>query len=570
MRRRKTAKGTVTGREFVVLTRGVLDGWQNTRGPNRQVLIFVHGFLGSTEATWRARQSNVSFPELVAGDPQFESYDVLRFQYKTGLLGGADPEHVARLLRNELDGRLKHCDVVLVAHSMGGLVSMQYVVQTLIDGQTPRVRGLVMYGTPTTGLEALRLARMALPLGAGIAKWVWPVVLVLKWLLSRHKQLASLEGACTFLEKLHGYWIQRVVNGGDPALDAQQRAWIPVRVVTGNEDWVVGERSAKGVYGEIDWCPLDYDHRALVKPEATDDPRYQRLAEFLHQIEFQKAPAVLTQLRRESDRIWAHRCDRCIYDWEFEIHFPDPQDRQSPEPLPGCATLEIKRCSYRLRLDQDILTLAFALGRVPLDTLLPRKPFFIHGIRADKMSEREQEVVLPALQNLLNTPDVAWQRFFQDVSLRLLTADGVAVPLEVKPEKKTGNGYIAAEFHLPTGQKRVLGQEVKLEFSCRSIRPAALQTYTVAYPWMTIGSNVQVVVHGPLDYIVPSPFFLGKPGSVHLEEYGRQHTVHIHTQDLVLPRSKVQVHWRHRTEGVIEPARAAVAVAAVPQEEQRS
>lgn len=82
--------------------------------------------------------------------------------------------------------------------------------------------------------------------------------------------------------------MSKAVNGGNFYLDPRNRIWIPVKVVTGNDDWVVPEASAKGFYGDTDWFNVDRSHIKLVKPSGTADVVYQHTATFLakvHQVE---------------------------------------------------------------------------------------------------------------------------------------------------------------------------------------------------------------------------------------------------------------------------------------------
>ena len=60
---------------------------------------------------------------------------------------------------------------VLVAHSLGGLVCMRYVLSRLARGEPPPVRGLLLYATPTTGTLLVNIAHdLGIPLLGGIVR----------------------------------------------------------------------------------------------------------------------------------------------------------------------------------------------------------------------------------------------------------------------------------------------------------------------------------------------------------------------------------------------------------------
>lgn len=534
--------------EYVELSKGVLDGWRGATGSNRKAVVFVHGFLGSSLKTWRNEEADLSFPELIISDPQFEDFDAFRFQYVTRLFRGPNVNHIARQLEIEMATSLADYQVVLLGHSMGGLVAMEYIVHSLSQHKDPRVLGLLMYGTPTTGVELIRTVRLALSFAGLLGSVLGFLLTAAPWLLSKHKQISNLEAACEFLDRLHGEWVKRVLNGGDPATEPEGRAWIPVRVVTGNEDWVVEERSAKGLYGEIDWSPLDFDHRALAKPCGRNDLRYKRAAEFLERCRYEKPPAILARLHEFSEQVWRLRDKPLIRNWEFEIHFHAPGESVTAGLLEEFAVVEVRRCRYRLLLRDRSLTVAMALGRFALDTLKPRNPVYIHGIRTDAMSESEKQSVADAIQGgLAADAEQAWRCFFAGVRLRITDDGGRSFALAAG-EKEPGNGYLATAFPIPPEANDLLGKEVTLDLGFKTIRPAGLSTFTVAFPWITAGCNVQVVIHGRLDFLTHSPHFVGDTGAkIEAESHGRFHTVQIKTDDIVLPHSSVRIQWRPAT-----------------------
>ena len=180
-------------------------------------------------------------------------FDVLHFGYNSGLWGGPTVKNIAVALKNQIETHLTDREIVLVAHSMGGLVCMRYILDLLQQERDFRITGLILFGTPTTGTELVQIAEL---LGVALSFKIPGVGRLLGWWLRKNKQLQQLAAHSDVLQELHDEWILRVANGGDPSLSARGRGFLSVRMVTGNDDWVVKEHSAKGIYGQIDWHPL--------------------------------------------------------------------------------------------------------------------------------------------------------------------------------------------------------------------------------------------------------------------------------------------------------------------------
>src|SRR5258706_591695 len=132
---------------------------------NEAAVVFIHGFSGNITATWG------EFPAFVAQHGAFAGWDIWCLGYASNLrvdvvgLWSANPDitKISRLLRaNASDGQLKpYKSLALIAHSMGGLVAQQ----ALIDDPSlrRRVSHLVLFGTPSGGLSKARLVQLFKP-----------------------------------------------------------------------------------------------------------------------------------------------------------------------------------------------------------------------------------------------------------------------------------------------------------------------------------------------------------------------------------------------------------------------
>jgi pimeloyl-ACP methyl ester carboxylesterase len=121
-------------------------------------VVFIHGFTGSGPGTWK------DLAPRVANVPQLSSWDFWTVTYATSWLpdisgiwtADADLSILAKRLETDLrEGELaRYKAIVLIAHSMGGLI----VQKTLVNSQpiADRTRAVVLFGTPSGGLEKAR------------------------------------------------------------------------------------------------------------------------------------------------------------------------------------------------------------------------------------------------------------------------------------------------------------------------------------------------------------------------------------------------------------------------------
>src|SRR6266849_129551 len=109
---------------------------------NSHLLIFVHGWAGDPQGTWRR------FPDLVCDDRNLQDSDVLVLNYPTFMQRrNLDVSELASWLNEELDASIlrdaRYARIAVVAHSMGGLISREIVLDRRIAGQAATVGVLV-------------------------------------------------------------------------------------------------------------------------------------------------------------------------------------------------------------------------------------------------------------------------------------------------------------------------------------------------------------------------------------------------------------------------------------------
>ncbi|MEM7167241.1 MAG: alpha/beta fold hydrolase [Planctomycetota bacterium] len=202
--------------------------------PHARLILFVHGFWGSAEGTWG------SFRQLIGDDEALADCDVAFHDYPTSPGKGGLPISVlADGLRTELNNRYaEYNDVVLVCHSLGGLVAKHYLIDEVTREAPLRVTSLVNYAVPHQGVHLASLASM-LP---GIGKLV-----------------AQLARDSDVLQHLQRGWATA------PKLED-----IVLRDVVASDDRVVERASSQGTPGKAD-VVLGAGHKSVVKPSRKED-----------------------------------------------------------------------------------------------------------------------------------------------------------------------------------------------------------------------------------------------------------------------------------------------------------
>lgn len=130
-----------------------------------RVIVFVHGIFGDQRSTWLNRTTGRSWPEMIAEDPRFESFDVYSVGFDSPYVGrSSNIVEIAGRVRDQLARRgiFDYPEVYFITHSMGGLITKRM----LVDMNTPaqeaalrRVKGVLLYSTPSQGAPVADLAR---------------------------------------------------------------------------------------------------------------------------------------------------------------------------------------------------------------------------------------------------------------------------------------------------------------------------------------------------------------------------------------------------------------------------
>jgi len=218
---------------------------ENRNDGNLAALIFVHGFHGDATATW------TSFVTHILNDQRLKDWDVYSAGYPTHLsvdlpIWTSDPE--IRLCATGLTTKLRHAPldrykaVALVAHSMGGLV----VQQAILDSDELRQRRLthvVLYGTPSAGV-------LKATLGARLKK-----------------QARDMKVGSKFITQLRKGWQETI--GEDPRFS--------FTVVAGETDAFIPASSSIDPFPKSQQAVVPGNHLEIVRPDSTDHLSYALL-----------------------------------------------------------------------------------------------------------------------------------------------------------------------------------------------------------------------------------------------------------------------------------------------------
>jgi pimeloyl-ACP methyl ester carboxylesterase len=243
--------------------------WYEAPQKRVDTVVFVHGILGHYVRTWG------KFPRLLAEDEDLPELDILLWGYRTGLFvrnhelhleGG----HLATTLETLIQPRSA---IVLVGHSMGGLIILKGLVDRMKAGFAQAlpclsVTWITLFATPLSGswLAGQADERIAKPL---------------RRISSLYKHLRALSRG-TFVKEL----IEAVrPHLYAPAAESPQHRRIPIRIVAATRDGAVDRADRDLALAPFTNPPvqqLDETHDTVKRPPHAQDVRYKVLFKDLH------------------------------------------------------------------------------------------------------------------------------------------------------------------------------------------------------------------------------------------------------------------------------------------------
>jgi hypothetical protein len=250
-------------------------------------VVFVHGFTGGT-GTWR-NGAGQTFKDLLNNDPALSAtYDFFEFDYFSKLTDFFNSAPIQKILSKiyflrhlpGVNGKVKknkpiaqlseqfatyldlvlqeYSDVVLIAHSMGGLIVKDHIL-AYQTGHGPKPIGYISMAVPHKGsLSALLLSP------------------------TNNVNVAELILLSEYSDALNNNWV------------AQKNNLPPCLYVIAQHDECVSKESAVPfIVPKSDRATLDHDHSSVCKPDSVADLSFVAVSTFLKKISYQKQMVAL-------------------------------------------------------------------------------------------------------------------------------------------------------------------------------------------------------------------------------------------------------------------------------------
>lgn len=244
---------------------------------SENLIILIHG-LGAPNTTWN--NDEVSWVNLFLTDKGLPNVDVAMAIYDTAHLANGllammgikklkvgkfksfsigkgtftTLEILARELKREIDSQRiqKYKKVILVGHSMGGLIAIRYLLEQVEHNQSHNIKGLISLATPYNG--------SSFALYSQLVKSV-----------NNHAQIPSLEPNSIFLDETIRLWQKHL-----DTMDMKYKFFF------GTNDNIVTENSAIPHIMSSKWTggvPLPGDHSSILIVEDHDSTSYRNVSE---------------------------------------------------------------------------------------------------------------------------------------------------------------------------------------------------------------------------------------------------------------------------------------------------
>lgn len=232
-------------------------------------IVLVHGLNGDLTKTWG------KFPKLLKEDPDLD-VEVVSYGYGFyywPLIGANESIHnIADGLATEMDVRCSPDDeLILVGHSLGGLIIRRYLLDQFFKRKLPNVKKVCFYAAPQNGTGLSNIT--------GLIGW-------------RNQQLKALCKDNKYLEEMNDQWVSTKIGNNFEILS-----------VIGGRDSIVTSESSKSIFREYDVKTIEgRGHVDIVKPSDYDDTTYLVLKQFI--------------LAKNSVIKYINKASRALNDWK--------------------------------------------------------------------------------------------------------------------------------------------------------------------------------------------------------------------------------------------------------------
>jgi predicted alpha/beta hydrolase family esterase len=221
------------------------------RHEGNQLILFIHGLSGSALGTWEP-MLRVFIQDIDLRDYAFDCYayptTLIQFPWNKRM---ASIQEIASGLQTHIEthyGNKK--ELILVGHSLGGIIVRQYILDEIKRNHSVKVSGVVLFATPHTGAALASLGK----------QFSW-----------RHQHLRQLCRGSEILEFINTDWVKLKVEQQIRAL-----------YIVGGSDLVVARDSAAPYPGAENVMTLiEHGHTEVIKPKNNADTRFKILKNFI-------------------------------------------------------------------------------------------------------------------------------------------------------------------------------------------------------------------------------------------------------------------------------------------------
>lgn len=223
----------------------------------KDIILFVHGFTGGKE-TWKHPTAGYFYDQLANNQYVHENFDVAQFEYYTKLLDlfpainsirqtitslfksilpksekNISVEEISNLLRSRIRFDLsEYHNIIVIAHSMGGLITKSCILRDLSEGKISKIRLFISLAVPHLGADLATYGK----------------------LLSNNRQIADLAPLSELCPQLNDEWVKQPVKPD-------------VKYFRGAYDSIVSKNSAVATDSiEQDIIDCDENHESICKP----------------------------------------------------------------------------------------------------------------------------------------------------------------------------------------------------------------------------------------------------------------------------------------------------------------
>ncbi|MEF3698564.1 ABC-three component system protein [Desulfolutivibrio sp.] len=226
-----------------------------SKASSKKLILFIHGFTGG-EDSWVNNDSK-HFGELLSSEENVDKYSVAEFVYHTKISDntvpksifrrlwshGSDPikktvkiNEISELLKTEILVTLReYNEIIIIAHSMGGLVTKSYILKCLEEQLNHKCVLFISLAVPHKGSEIATLGN----------------------LFSSNEQISDLRPLSEYINDANKQWEE-----------CKQELLPQLVYIYGIHDSVVPKVSAAP---SQPWHAVDHDHLSISKPKDIDD-----------------------------------------------------------------------------------------------------------------------------------------------------------------------------------------------------------------------------------------------------------------------------------------------------------